>query len=378
MIKIIADNKIPFLEGVLEPYAQVNYLPGAQTDASAIRDADALITRTRTRCNAATLDNSQVKIIATATIGFDHIDTLYCQNNHIEWTNAPGCNSGSVKQYIAATLATLISKHNMEIENKTIGIIGAGNVGRKVAKLAKAVGMKVLLNDPPRAQKEGSAGFVELEELIAESDIITFHVPLQHEGKNKTFHLGNKTFFSRCKRHVVIVNSSRGEVIDNEALLSALELGNIGNVVLDVWENEPGINRSLLQKTLIATPHIAGYSADGKANGTAMSVQAISQYFGFPLNQWYPQNIPSPQKSQITINAKGLTFQEIWTKAVLHTYSIAEDDARLRKSPDSFELLRGSYPLRREFEAYTLRIKNGTTQIIQKLSDMGFTHIEVI
>lgn len=372
MIKIIADNKIPFLQGVLEPHANVTYLPGAQTDAAAVKDADALITRTRTKCNKSTLSNSKIKMIATATIGFDHIDTEYCNNNQIEWTNAPGCNSGSVKQYIAATLATLATELNMELKNKTIGIVGVGNVGRKVADFANAIGMKVLLNDPPRAQKEGSHAFVELDELIEKSDIITFHVPLQRKGKHKTYHLGNTSLFSRCKKEVVIINSSRGEVINNADLLAALKKGDVQNAVLDVWENEPNINLQLLEKTLIATPHIAGYSADGKANGTAMSVQAISRHFDFPLKQWYPTNIPTPEKPNITIDAKNLDFQEVWTKAVLHTYPIKQDDQRLRKNPETFEQQRGSYPLRREFEAYTVEIKNGSEQLMQRLKSMGF------
>ncbi len=377
MIKIIADNKIPFLQSVLEPYASVTYLPGAITDADAVKDANALITRTRTKCNTTTLANSKVKMIATATIGFDHIDTEYCKNNHIEWTNAPGCNSGSVKQYIAATLATLATELNLELKNKTIGIVGVGNVGSKVADFAKAIGMKVLLNDPPRAEKEGSLDFVDLDELIEKSDIITFHVPLQREGKYKTYHLGNSNLFSRCKKEVVIINSSRGEIINNADLLAALNKGDVGNSVLDVWENEPDINPQLLDKTIIATPHIAGYSADGKANGTAMSVQAISRHFDFPLKEWYPKNIPSPENPEITIDAKDLSFQEVWTKAVLHTYPLKRDDQRLRKNPESFEQQRGSYPLRREFGAYTLLIKNGTEQLKECLHKMGFAHVQI-
>ncbi len=378
MIKIIADNKIPFLAGVLEPYAHVTYLPGANTDANAVSDASALITRTRTKCNKTTLANSKVKMIATATIGFDHIDTEYCKNNHIEWTNAPGCNSGSVKQYIAATLATLATQLNMELKNKTIGIVGVGNVGSKVSDFANAIGMKVLLNDPPRAEKEGKEDFVDLDELVEKSDIITFHVPLQREGKYKTHHLANSDFFARCKKQLVVINSSRGEVINNVDLLAALNKGDVQHAVLDVWENEPDINLELLNKTFIATPHIAGYSADGKANGTAMSVQAISKYFDFPLKQWYPNTIPSPENPKIIIDAKEINFQEVWTKAVLHTYPIKQDNERLRKNPENFEQQRGSYPLRREFGAYTIHLKNGTEQFKKSLEHIGFGQIQII
>ncbi|WP_430932863.1 4-phosphoerythronate dehydrogenase PdxB [Saccharicrinis sp. 156] len=378
MINIIADNKIPFLEGVLEPYANVTYLPGAKTDANVVKNADALITRTRTKCNSENLKGSKVKMIATATIGFDHIDTNYCEKSGIEWTNAPGCNSGSVKQYVAATLATIASQQNIDLEDKTLGIVGVGNVGSKVADFAKAIGMKVLLNDPPRAEKEGNGNFVGLDELITKSDIITFHVPLQREGKYKTFHLGNTQLFSRCKKGVIIINSSRGEVTNNNDLLVALNNQLIGQVILDVWENEPDMNIDLLNKSFIATPHIAGYSADGKANGTSMSVQAISRSFDLPLKDWYPDNIPAPGNPTIHIDAYGLSHQDVWTKAVLHTYIIKEDDTRFRHHPETFEQLRGSYPIRREFQAYQVILKNGTEELKEMLNKIGFEHIELV
>jgi len=378
MIKIIADNKIPFLEGVLEPFADITYLAGAQTDALTIKDAQALITRTRTKCNQDTLADSQVKMIATATIGFDHIDTKNCEKHHIMWTNAPGCNSGSVKQYVASTLATIANRLSIDLKNKTIGVVGVGNVGSKVADFAQAIGMKVLLNDPPRAEKEGAEHFVELDELIEKSDVITFHVPLQREGKYKTYHLGDKKLFTKCKKEVIIINSSRGEVINNNDLLEALKNEEIGQTVLDVWENEPNMDLNLLDKSLIATPHIAGYSADGKANGTSMSVQAISKHFDLPLKNWYPDNIPAPEQPHIVIDAEGLSEQEVWIKAVLHTYSIMEDDKRFRDQPETFEFLRGSYPIRREFQAYQIFLKNGSFELKETLNKIGFGTVKLV
>ena len=378
MIKIIADNKIPFLEGVLEPYAEVKYLAGAKTGSNEIKDADALITRTRTKCNRSTLEGSRVKMIATATIGYDHIDTGYCKKQKIEWANAPGCNSGSVKQYIAATLAFISDRLDMKLENKTLGVVGVGNVGGKVADFARCIGMKVLLNDPPRAEKEGQEGFVELEELVKKSDVITFHVPLQREGAYKTFHLGNKELFSKCKKDVIIINSSRGEVVDNADLLEVLNRGAVAGAILDVWENEPDMNPELLKQTMIATPHIAGYSLDGKANGTAMSVQAICRYFDLPLKNWYPASIPPPENPIIEIDTKGLAFEEVWKKAVLHTYPISEDDKRFRNDPVDFERLRGSYPVRREFCAFKVLLKNGSEEIKKALNKIGFDAVELI
>ena len=378
MIRVIADDKIPFLKGILEPYVNISYLPGVKTTALEMKNAEALITRTRTKCTEENLKGSNVKMIATATIGFDHIDTDYCERSNINWTNSPGCNSGSVKQYIATVLATIADKLQIQLDGKTLGIVGVGNVGRKVKDFAKSIGMKVLLNDPPRAEKEGMEEFVDLDDLLVQSDIITFHVPLQTQGQYKTYHLGDKGLFCKCKKEVIIINSSRGEVIDNIDLLDALSRGDIGNVVLDVWENEPNINIKLLEKARIATPHIAGYSADGKANGTAMSVNAISRYFDLPLKDWYPENVPIPENSSFNIDAKGLSFQEVWIKAVLNTYAILEDDLRFRMNPEKFEKLRGSYPLRREFEAFHIKIKNGSSILKQKMNKIGFKHVELI
>jgi erythronate-4-phosphate dehydrogenase len=377
-IKIIADNKIPFLQNILEPYAEVEYLPGADTGASQVKTADALITRTRTKCTENILQESKVKIITTATIGFDHIDTQYCAQNKIEWTNAPGCNSGSVKQYIASVLAILATKKQMPLANKTLGIIGVGNVGSKVKTVAEALGMRVLLNDPPRAEKEGKQDFTDLDILLSQSDIITFHVPLQRSGKYKTFHLGNDELFAKCKKEVIIINSSRGEVINNADLLDALKDNRINEAILDVWENEPDIDPELLKNVLIATPHIAGYSVDGKANGTAMSVQAISRFFNLPLKQWYPENLPVPENPLIEVDASNKSLQEILAGCILHTYNIMEDDGRLRENPSSFEQQRGSYPIRREFGAYQIKLNNGSDFIKKSLNKIGFNDVQVI
>ncbi len=378
MLKIIADDKIPFLKGVMEPYAEVSYVAGSETTKELVSDADALVTRTRTKCNKNLLENSKVKMIATATIGFDHIDTNYCKDFDIEWTNAPGCNSGSVKQYIGSVLVTLSIKKNFQFKDKTIGIIGVGNVGSKVKDLAEALGMRVLLNDPPREKKENSDDFVDLAVIQREADIITFHVPLQHTGEYNTFHLGNEEFFTACKDNVVIINSSRGEVIDNDALFDAVNNKLIGEVVLDVWEKEPNINLKLLEKAIIVTPHIAGYSVDGKANGTAMSVQAISKKFGLPLVDWYPNELPEPQNPILELDCANQSEKDIFISSILHTYNILEDDFRMREHPEDFEKQRGSYPMRREFGAYSIHLKNSSQFLVDSLNKIGFNTVSVI
>ena len=301
-MKIVCDNKIPFLKGALEPYADVVYLPGKDTTAEVLKDADAVITRTRTKCNESTLKGSNVKLIATATIGFDHIDTEWCEQNGIEWTNAPGCNSWSVRQYMASLLVQLTNRLEMDRHNTTLGVIGVGNVGSKVAEIASILGFKVLLNDPPRARREGADKFVSLQEIIEKSDIITCHVPLQRSGEDATFHLFDKERISSLKPHQIIINTSRGEVVDNQALKQALLNRSIKAASLDVWENEPDIDRKLMDLLFTATPHIAGYSLDGKANGTWMSVQAIGRKFNLPCRDWKVTDIPGPlQPTTFTI-----------------------------------------------------------------------------
>ena len=265
-MKIVVDKKIPFINGVLEKHADVVYLEGRDISRKDLLDADALIIRTRTTCNRELLEGTSVRFIASATIGFDHIDTAFCEAKKIFWTNAAGCNSSSVQQYIAGALVCLAEKLDITLSGKTIGVVGVGNVGRKIAKLCEAVGMKTLLSDPPRQRTEGSDCFVSLEKVVEESDIITLHVPLNRNSIDKTLHMGNESFFARLKKGQILINSSRGEVVDSIALKSCLRRGTLAACILDVWEHEPDVDRELLKLVDIGTPHIAGYSADGKAN----------------------------------------------------------------------------------------------------------------
>lgn len=373
MIKIVADDKIPFLRGVLEPYADVRYMPGGKIRNDDVRDADALIIRTRTRCNAALLNKSGVKFIATATIGYDHIDSDYCSKHGIQWTSAPGCNASSVQQYIASALLRISGESGFSLKGRTLGVIGAGNAGSLVAGFATTMGMNVLLNDPPRQRAEKSNLFTDLDDLLAESDIITLHVPLIHSGEDRTFHLFDRKMFEKVRKGAWMINASRGEVVDTESLKDALYLERLTGVVLDVWENEPEIDKHLLEMTFLATPHIAGYSTDGKVNGTTMSVRALSRFFGLPLNDWYPLVVPEPAESVINLNAKGKSDEEIIRRAVFHSYYIVEDDLRLRFNPSSFEKLRGDYPVRREFPAFRINLKGGNPELAGVLQKLGFS-----
>jgi erythronate-4-phosphate dehydrogenase len=372
-VKIVADDKIPFLRGALEPWAEVIYLPGKDISHAAVKDADALLIRTRTKCNEQLLSDSKVRFIGTATIGYDHIDTDFCENNGIFWTNAPGCNSSSVRQYVASALLNLAHDNEFDLREKTLGIVGVGNVGSKVEMFARSFGMKVILNDPPRAEREGRAGFEPLNTLLMDADIITVHVPLSVTGENSTFHLFDSGLFSRMKRGLWFINSSRGEVVDTVSLEAALEESKIAGAVIDVWENEPEISLNLLSKVTIGTPHIAGYSTDGKANGTSMVVRSLAEFFGVPLTEWYPGNVPPPEAASLEIDCAGKSLNDIIRTAVLHTYDVKSDDRNLRALPSGFENQRGSYPVRREFTSFSLKLRNCSDLTGTVLKNMGFT-----
>lgn len=377
-IRIVIDNKIPFLKGVLEPFAEVEYLSPENIVRATVKNADALLVRTRTKCDSNLLDGSSVKFIGTATIGFDHINTNYCDSHNIKWVNAPGCNSTSVMQYMASTLVTLAENKNLNLSDMSIGIIGVGNVGSKIARLAKAFGMKAFLNDPPRARLEGDENFVELDELISQSDIITFHVPLNKDGRDNTFHLADEFFFEKLGCKKIIINTSRGEVIKTSELKRSIKDENIKACALDVWENEPDIDRELLSLVDIGTPHIAGYSADGKANGTSVCLRALASFFDFKVDpKWYPSDIPQPARStKIEIDCNVKSDQKILAEAIIHTYNIREDDKILRKSIETFESQRGNYPVRREFAFYNIELKNSRKEIRDSLIELGFNVLQ--
>ncbi|MBN2699176.1 MAG: 4-phosphoerythronate dehydrogenase [Bacteroidales bacterium] len=372
-MRIIADDKIPFLKGALEPFAEIHYLPGREITSGVVRDADALIIRTRTRCNGELLDGSGVKFIASATIGYDHIDTGYCNSAGIRWTNAPGCNSASVRQYMVSALLYLSNLKNLSLENMTLGVIGVGNVGTKVCGAAQVLGMKVLMNDPPRERLEGKGAFVHLTELLAHSDIVTLHVPLNRSGADRTLHLVDHLFIDRMKDGAVLINTSRGEVADTESVRQGMLRGKLSDVILDVFENEPLIDAGLPGLLTLATPHVAGYSADGKANGTMMAVQSVSRFFNLGIDDWRPRDVPAPAQPMLSPGTSGADLYPLLWEIYRQTYDISEDDERLRENPHRFDELREQYPLRREPESYTVKLKNGSGEIGHKLRMLGFS-----
>ncbi|MEN8229178.1 MAG: 4-phosphoerythronate dehydrogenase PdxB [Bacteroidota bacterium] len=372
-MRIVADDKIPFLKGALEGVARVDYLPGGKISKSDLLEADGLITRTRTLCDRNLLEGTKVRFIASATIGYDHIDTQYCNAEGIQWTNAPGCNSSSVQQYIVSTLLYLARVRNLDLTRLTLGVVGVGNVGSKVAAAAKVLGMNVLLNDPPRKRNEGGDDFVGLEEILDQAHIITLHVPLNRGGEDNTFRMGNSDFFQQIQKGAILLNTSRGAVLEESALLEAIRGGKLSDVVLDVFENEPGINLELLDAITVGTPHIAGYSLDGKANGTTMSVRAISHFFNLGLDLWEPDLIPVPVEAELFADISQQEPKELMWELYRKSYDVTSDDRRLRDDPGEFERLRGEYPLRREPHAYSVRLFQGYKEITAQLEKLGFS-----
>ncbi|MDE7377082.1 MAG: 4-phosphoerythronate dehydrogenase [Muribaculaceae bacterium] len=338
----VVERNIPFVQGLLEPYfSRVEYLESEDITPEAVKDADALLVRTRTRCDASLLDGSRVQFIATATIGLDHIDQAYCQAHGIEAVNAPGCNAPAVAQYVMASILALI---NRPISQYTIGIVGVGHVGSIVERWARQLGMRVLVNDPPRQQAESAPNvgmhhgasspdnqWSTLEQIAAEADIITFHPTLNPTSR----HIVNAQFLSSLRRAPIIINAARGPIVDTPALVEALDAGLVQHAVIDTWEGEPSLDPELLRRAVIATPHIAGYSLQGKIRATRMALDSLSRHFGLPRIEM-AETAPDGAASKVS------------AAAIAASYDPFVDTAALKSDPSALERLRNTYPLRQE------------------------------
>ncbi len=333
-MKIIVDSHIPNIQGLIEPRAQVLYLEPGDITRDAVRDADALIVRTRTRCDANLLDGSRVRFIGSATIGMDHIDLDYCTAHGITVRNAPGCNAPAVAQWVFCAIDAWMRARNITMtRDLTLGIVGVGHIGSIVARWARQLSFTVLLNDPPRENSDGSTDdiFEPLETLQRRCDIITFHTPLTCDGQWPTWHLCDQAFLDGLARCRLIIDAARGPIADNAALL-----GWHGDVALDCWENEPNVSRDLLDKAIVATPHIAGYSREGKQRGTAMMLEALNAFYGW--------DIPIHE-----IAAPATGAHDVTLAGIAASYDIKADTATLKASPATFESQRNHYPHRPEY-----------------------------
>jgi Phosphoglycerate dehydrogenase and related dehydrogenases len=348
--KLIIDAEIPFIQGVFEPYADVRYIKGAEIDNAALEKTDGLLIRTRTQCTPALLKGSPLSFIGTATIGEDHIDTRYCEQMDIRIASAAGCNALAVAQYVLTAIIVLAQKQRKKIDGMTLGIVGVGNVGGCLAQMAQAIGMRVLLNDPPRALREGSAGFCSLNAVLTQSDVVSLHVPLQED----TLHLASVPFFEGLSRTPIFINTSRGRVVDEAALLRFAP--KTSAVVLDVWDNEPQISKAVLDISSLATAHIAGYSVEGKQNATVAIVRAAAAFFDWKgLKKFTLSHLPM---QRITLVSSLMTKEEALCTLFKNIFPILDEDLRLRMAPERFEAIRSSYVYRRENSGYVIDLQS--------------------
>lgn len=371
-MKIVADDKIPFIQQILSNYAEVVYIPAHQICRQHLQNCDALLVRTRTQCNEELLSGTSIKFIGTATIGTDHIDLAYCLQNGIQVANAPGCNSNSVNQYVASALAYYSLQKNIPLHRLTLGVIGHGNVGSKVTNTAKSLKMQVLVNDPPLSQTGLHANFQSIDELLQNSDILTLHVPLSEFGQYPTLRFFDKSFFNKIKKAKLLINTSRGEVIAEDALLDYKTANPDFDYIIDVMANEPRVSKELLSSAMLATPHIAGYSADGKANGSASILKSLFQYFKIPFTDWYPEAIHTNQPIILNIDNTALSAETTAKTAILQTYNIQKDNDLLRQDLKAFETIRNNYPQRLESHHYLVNLTRECTETLIMLEDLGF------
>jgi erythronate-4-phosphate dehydrogenase len=378
-VKILADANIPLLAQAFGPLGDVEALPADRLTAETVRHADALLVRSVTRVDEALLAGSRVQFVATATIGVDHIDQPYLASRGIGFASAAGSNARSVAEYVMTALTVLAERGGYGLRDKALGIVGCGNVGGRLARRAQAAGVRVLQNDPPLARRTGDPKYLPLEALAQQADVLTFHVPLEREGPDATYHMINAALLGRLKHGATLINSSRGRVTDSAALAEARLSGRLGALVLDVWEGEPDINVALMERTTLASPHIAGYSYDGKVNGTRMVLEALCRHFGLQ-HPWDPQPLmPPPARPHVRLPA-GVTFDRALRLAFAAAYDIEADDRRLREIAHQpadqrgkfFTNLRKNYPVRREFPSHTVEMESSNAEVEQVLKALGF------
>lgn len=341
-MKFVIDRAIPFIEGVFEPYAEVLYRDAPDICREDLLDADALVIRTRTRCDAALLAGTAVKIIATATVSLDNIDLPWCRENGIYVQNASGCNAGGVTNYVFSALYGTAARKSISLGGATLGIIGLGSAGQRVEEMAFALGFKTLRYDPLRAEKEGMLEFHDLDTVLAGSDIVTMHIPVNDSTRG----MADAAFFARMKPGAFFINTAQGELVVEEDLLQAIP--RLGPVILDTWCHEPDINRELLERVDIATPHIAGYTLQGKQVGTSLAIRAVARFFGLSgLYDFFPTT-EIVEYQAVHVDVRDKTQGQI-AAIIQYNYPIFTDDFMFRLDPGRFKYLRANYRYRREF-----------------------------
>lgn len=377
-MKTVCAASVLFGREAFSPLGEVVVLPDRRIGPADLADADALAIRSKTRVDAALVAGSRLQFVGTATAGFDHIDAEAMAAGGIFWCASPGCNAPSVAEYIASALLCLSSRHGIALDGLRIAVIGVGQVGRRVVAKTRALGMIPLQNDPPRALEEGPEGFLPLEEALAQADVVTLHVPLTDDGPFATRGMVDCRFLERMKPGAVFLNASRGEVVDEAALKLALDGGQVSHAVLDVWNREPDCDPDLMARVDLATPHIAGYSWDGKLSGTVMVHRAMCSFFEVEPS-WDPASVtPPPETPELVLEAAGRSDEEaLWT-VVRRLYDITRDDADLRAEVADetigarFERLRKKYWTRREFDHTRVVAGPADRRLALKLAGLGF------
>jgi erythronate-4-phosphate dehydrogenase len=371
-MNIVADGNIPFVKEAFSRFGTITLAPGREITREMVANAEILLVRSVTRVDKDLLENTAIKFVATATIGFDHIDLDYLAQKGIRFASAPGSNAQSVAEYIVCALCTVFDGDLSALSKKTIGVIGAGNVGSRVIRMAKALGFTCLVNDPPLEKAKGGDGFSPLDEVLQTADIVTLHVPLSKSGAFPTFHMVNERFLNKMKPGACLFNTSRGTVVDEKALLGLRSA--LGAVVLDVWENEPSIDMQTLAAADIATPHIAGYSYDGKVRGARMIFEAAAAFLKSGVS-W--NDVVSVAAENKIIDARAAQIPLL--HALHSAYPILTDDRRLRKMADEinpsiyFESLRNTYPKRLEFPHFSIHCSRNQADTAGTLEKLGFT-----
>lgn len=378
-MQIIADENIPFVKEAFGTLGRVTLLPGRGINAKALRDADILLVRSVTTVDEALLAGSKVSFVATATIGTDHIDRQYLRKRKIGFASAPGSNATSVAEYVTAALLVLARNGGWLLKGKSIGIVGVGNVGSRVETRCRALGMKVILNDPPLARKTGAGKYAPLARIL-KADIVTIHAPLATEGPDATYQMVNEDFVARMKPGAILINTARGKIAESRALMRALDGDQLAEVVLDVFENEPSPMQGLIERAATATPHIAGYALDGKVRGTQMIYNAACRRFKKKRVWKMEAVLPEPPVPLLELDARGRTDEEVIRDAVLAVCDIEGDDARMRKIPKApqekraafFDRLRRNYPVRREFHNTRIVLKHPRASLKKALKALEF------
>lgn len=373
-MKLVVDENILLAEKAFSLFGEVKLVSGREISPETLNDADILITRSVTKVDEALLGKSPVKFVGSATIGTDHLDLKYLESRNIRFANAPGCNSYSVAEYVFAALLELADKYNFKLKDKSLGVVGAGNIGKKVIRFADALGMKILKNDPPLERAGIGSGYSSLNEILS-CDIITLHVPLNKGGKDNTVHLIGEQELSALNENSILINASRGPVVDNAALLDVLSRRNL-RTVFDVWENEPAPQKELVGKVDIATPHIAGYSYDGKLNGTKMVFEALNNFLS--ANYIFPFQNKSEKK--ILNCSRFFAAEDVLRCAFRQAYKILNDDKNFRsifrnekEIGKKFDELRKNYHKREEFCNFAVTVNEKSSELSKALKTFRLT-----